>query len=120
TDVGILGRDGSNEWAPWILEETHRATLPLSKITDTDTVPLGLAIDFTSPDTLPPLENDTDEPPMSPVPIVMMFNNDGLISAYNCINVEVAKDRGKYSGMMEPKAIPGGGPTTSVPQKSEE
>ncbi|KAL1914704.1 uncharacterized protein VTP21DRAFT_7962 [Calcarisporiella thermophila] len=105
-DISVLGHNGENAWQLWILDETHRASMPLSKETDLDTVPLGLALDFTSSDELPPLAPEIDETPIPPVPILYVFNNEGMVSAYHCLNIAAVQNGERCAGMTPAQPIP--------------
>lgn len=124
-DIGVVGHDSVNdEWAVWMLDETCRAQLPLSKTTDADTAPLGLALDYSASETIPSLNPDMDDTSIPPVPIFLFLNNEGMIGAYHCLNVEAIKNGESFSGMLKAIEVPmeeidnAHGASTSEPAKS--
>ncbi|OZJ06763.1 hypothetical protein BZG36_00416 [Bifiguratus adelaidae] len=107
TDVAVIGQDPeTKEWATWLLDETARAILPLAQDGQGDTAPMGLAIDLTSDKELPSLDPAADDSPIPPVPIVMYLNNEGMIGAYNCLNVTAVKNKETCAQVKSAKSLP--------------
>ncbi|KAI8991887.1 hypothetical protein BDF20DRAFT_846974 [Mycotypha africana] len=103
SETSVIGNGGLDEkqWAPWLLPETGKANLPLSKETSLDTYPVGVALDFTADENLPPIDASTEKETL-PVPIFYYLNDEGLLGAYHCYNVELARRGETYKS--QPKS----------------
>ncbi|KAI8599202.1 hypothetical protein EDD21DRAFT_355678 [Dissophora ornata] len=99
TDVGVIGRAADGSWEKWDLEDTHRATVP-----GMDAVCVGSALDCTSTEILPPIEEDG--PQVQPVPIVYFYNQEGILSAYHVINMNTARSGQPCPAMAKSHSLP--------------
>lgn len=97
SELSVVGQDENGEWATWALPEDGVANLPLSDKTSMDTFPLGLAIDFTADEKLPPLDASEGDIGVSPMPVFYIINDEGHIGAYHCYNIEIARRNEPYS-----------------------
>ncbi|KAI8832183.1 hypothetical protein BC829DRAFT_93681 [Chytridium lagenaria] len=86
----IYGKTDDKEWAEWVLPDERRITLPLNS-TDEDTLPLGLALDFTNTERVPQSPKDSGDFP--PSPIVFVLNTDGCILAYHYLYSPLSGER---------------------------
>src|SRR5437868_13990599 len=84
SDTNLIDRNESDEWSSWNLSETARAILPLSDISDKDTLPIGTALDLSSTESwIKKLTGDEDSQ-IPPVPILFIYNDESRIVAYRC------------------------------------
>ncbi|CAM0142906.1 unnamed protein product [Umbelopsis sp. WA50703] len=117
--IGIVGQDKSGDWAVWNLDDTARGNLPLSERTDMDTSPFGLAVDFSSNEPLEPLDPSEPENTVAPVPILYYLNDEVNMGAFHCLNVEAAKRKEAYGGIVKAEALaPSTAAATSLPSAS--
>lgn len=63
-----------------------------------------MAIDLTATKPLEPLEEEGPEVP--PAPILYVYNNHGQLSAYNILELPIAKQGLPNGAMVQPKALP--------------
>ncbi|CAG8450442.1 120_t:CDS:10 [Scutellospora calospora] len=104
-DINLIARDASNNWTSLILTETSRAALPLSEIYDHDTLPVGLALDFTC--TEPWNTRLTEENILvPPVPVLYILNDECDIVAYRCFHKDAFLAHENFPGMTPPKMLP--------------
>ncbi|KAJ2763111.1 hypothetical protein H4S06_000277 [Coemansia sp. BCRC 34490] len=102
--------ESSAEWAQWDIDGSM-AVMPLSAVaaeddSNTETYPIGIAIDYTSTNDLPPLADDGKR--VDPVPILWMLNTDGCMLAYHVYNVFEMRNGGKCPDMVpSTKKLPG-------------
>ncbi|KAI8982970.1 hypothetical protein BDB01DRAFT_835751 [Pilobolus umbonatus] len=106
TDLGLVGKGEDGQWSKWDLEEGDCPHLPVSVDNTTDTYPVGLAIDLSSTDYLPPLDKSVSEAPVPPMPIILLMTNEGQICAFHVYNSEMALEGKMYDNMVKSVDIP--------------
>ncbi|XP_057372318.1 nuclear pore complex protein Nup214-like [Daphnia carinata] len=84
-EIAVLGQTGGGdadhpEWRQWTLEGEWRAELPLDENTETN--PMGMAIDTTSQTPISWDDNQT----LPPAPILFVLSTHGLLCPFHIIN----------------------------------
>ncbi|KAI8096778.1 uncharacterized protein BX664DRAFT_356098 [Halteromyces radiatus] len=104
-EVSVVGEDAEGNWSTWDLPENGMASLPLSEETNFDTFPLGLALDFTASEKLPPYDPSESDVGVEPVPVLFHLNDEGHIGSFHCYSEEFASSGQKYQGMQTPTTL---------------
>ncbi len=95
-----------------IAEDSRRAQMPMSEDL-TDTSPIGLALDLSSKDNVQrPLPTEEYDVSQSPLPAVMVLNNEGILSAWWFVYAESIREGTTFPGLT----VAGG---IQAPQQSQ-
>uniref|UniRef100_A0A8C9XQ16 Nuclear pore complex protein Nup214 n=1 Tax=Sander lucioperca TaxID=283035 RepID=A0A8C9XQ16_SANLU len=82
-EVSVIAAREDKIWELWILEDASRAELPVTETND-DTLPLGLAIDYTSQQEIYISKWNLTLPP---APTMLMLSTEGLLCPFALLNV---------------------------------
>ncbi|KAG0173274.1 hypothetical protein DFQ28_011185 [Apophysomyces sp. BC1034] len=104
-ELYVVGQGENGQWATWSLEENAGVTLPLCEETSQDTLPLGIAIDFSVSEPLPPYDPSENDNSVYPMPVLYYINDEGIIGAHHCYSLELAQNGEKYSGMIQAREL---------------
>ncbi|RPB06087.1 hypothetical protein L873DRAFT_1797013 [Choiromyces venosus 120613-1] len=100
-------------------DDPRRAQIPLSDESLSDTSPIGMALDLSNKANVKrPVGGEEIEESPGPLPILMVLNHEGLLSAWNVIYNDAIEQGEKYSGMMVYAAQEG--PSQSAPQTPQQ
>ncbi|KAI8820640.1 uncharacterized protein EV422DRAFT_567535 [Fimicolochytrium jonesii] len=113
TDLAFLGCDDTGKWANWMLEDGMGVSMPLDE-NEQNTFVVGMAIDFTSQESL--LPPTPDEPPINPVPILLVYTSQGHLLAYHCVDAQAVKTKYVCPLMKAAQPLPGGATPLPAPQ----
>ncbi|PWW79881.1 hypothetical protein C7212DRAFT_361051 [Tuber magnatum] len=112
SDVGLVCRfstaltgDPAVPADSWITanigDDPRRAQMPLTDESLSDTSPIGMALDLSNKVNVKrPVGGEEIEESPGPLPILMVLNHEGLLSAWNVIYNDAIEQGERYSGMM--------------------
>ena len=99
-------------------DDARRAQMPLSD-ESIDTSPVGMALDLSNKTNVKrPVGGEEIEESPGPLPILMVLNHEGLLSAWNVIYNDAIERGERYSGMIV--YITQGGSSQSAPQTPQQ
>lgn len=112
SDIGLVGRFSTpisgeppvpaDTWCTTTIgDDTRRAQLPLNGESFRDTSPIGMALDLSSKDNVKrPVGGEEIEASPGPLPVLMVLNHEGLLSAWHVVYNDAIERGEKYTGMM--------------------
>lgn len=112
SDIGLVSRFSTpisgeplipaDAWCTTTIgDDTRRAQLPLNGESFQDTSPIGMALDLSSKDNVKrPVGGEEIEASPGPLPILMVLNHEGLLSAWHVVYNDAIERNEKYTGMM--------------------
>lgn len=113
TSVSVVAQNSDkNTWTALYLE--NAPTTPLTPDFG-DTYPVGIDVDFSASESLPPFDASDDNTPVSPFPVLYVSSNDGALGSYHVYDKVMARNGEKFSGMVDAKDVN----TIPVPQPVE-
>ncbi|KAI9483694.1 MAG: hypothetical protein EXX96DRAFT_152118 [Benjaminiella poitrasii] len=118
SDISVVGEDENGEWTTWQLPENGLANLPLTEESAMDTFPVGLALDLSADEKLPPIDPSENDTPVEPFPIFYYMNDEGRIGAYHCYNTELARRGESYKSTIDSSSSTAP-PAASAPVNTE-
>ncbi|KAI7850415.1 hypothetical protein BDC45DRAFT_518259 [Circinella umbellata] len=107
TDFSVVGQDENGDWATYILPENGLAMMPLSD-TDQDTYPVGMALDFSVSEELPPYDSSISNEGVKPMPALYYLNDEDHIGVHYCYQETLAKNGEKYGNMVVAQDVQSG------------
>jgi len=112
-EIDVIAKPMDGEWVAWERLDGMDIAFPLAPDGMSDSVPLGMALDFTCNENLPPLTPDL--PPLPPAPILLCLTDQGEIMGFNCVHL-TPEGEGNPCGMIQTtETVP---TSSTVPQST--
>ncbi|XP_028829135.1 nuclear pore complex protein Nup214 isoform X2 [Denticeps clupeoides] len=97
-EVGIIAKqEDKTNWELWLLEDASRAELPVTVDSD-DTLPLGMAIDYTNQEEV----HISDDKKLPPSPTLMLLSTDGVLCPFSLLNTNAGVKQLTNAAMLLP------------------
>ncbi|OBZ89560.1 hypothetical protein A0J61_02399 [Choanephora cucurbitarum] len=113
-EISFVGETDDGTWSTWQVND-GLLNFPLSKETCMDTYPMGLALDFSADEKLPPIDAGDNDTSVEPVPVLYYLNDEGLLGAHHCYNTELARRGESYKSTPQAPTQTTSATTTATP-----
>lgn len=84
SELFVLARQEDRTWAEWDLDEGKRAALPLPTNSDGESLPLGIAMDYTDMTPIPSLREG--EPARNPMPRLLILTSEEVLMSFSLVD----------------------------------
>ncbi|KAL7752141.1 hypothetical protein RI367_002184 [Sorochytrium milnesiophthora] len=108
TETMVISSKASSDWEAWEFDDSDKAVMPTRDVDEQEAVdltPVGMALDFTSTRSLPPLNPEASPAPVPPSPILLVLTDGGVLCAWSCLHTGALEAGQAYPFMVQPKPL---------------